>query len=304
MRAEVGLQFWLTNWNWQPAIPITTVIVIGLYLYAVGPLREHFFPQERFSMGKAVSFLLGVNIIFLALFSPLHELGDEYLFSAHMVQHLLLSIVGPPLIIAGIPAWLVRPVLRVPVLFSVLRFLTLPFVAFAIYNITFWTWHAPPIYSAALQDERLHMLEHVTFIGTSLLYWWPVFSPLQVGLPRLRPGFQLLYVFLSGLPTVALGAGLTFSEPLYTPYIYAPRVWNLSPAMDQQLGALLMWVPANVAYIIVTGVFFIRWMIKQEDRQRAAEMEWYADEEQDEREQMSETASTQKQRPTTDHQLS
>src|SRR5579883_1416398 len=126
MLADVGLDadFWLRSWNWQPSIILGTIVVIGLYLYATGPLRERFFPQESLSVRQAILFLLGVNIIFLSLFSPLDALGDDYLFSAHMVQHLCLTIVGPPLLVAGTPAWLVQPLLRKPQLLRIGRFLT------------------------------------------------------------------------------------------------------------------------------------------------------------------------------------
>ncbi len=278
MGANVGLQFWLTHWNWQPSIILGTVVTICLYLYAVGPLRVKYRLGPPVKTGQAVAFILGVNCIFLALFSAIDEIGDKYLFSAHMVQHLFLTIVGPPLMIVGLPEWLVKPLLRQPLVERVGRFLTYPAVAFILYNLDFWVWHAPPLYDATLTNEFLHILEHLTFIGFGLLYWWPVFSPLQEGWPRLSIGGQVLYIFLGGMPTVLLGAGLTFTSPLYTPYIYAPRIWGLSPVQDQQLGGLIMWVPANIAYIVVASVLFLRWMISQEARQRAAEARFYAQE--------------------------
>jgi len=275
MRPDVGLNFWLTQWNWQPSILFGTIAVITLYLYAVGPLRVKYRLGEPVKTSQAVAFFLGVNSIFLVLFSPLDKLGDDYLFSAHMLQHLVLTIVGPPLMIVGIPRWLIQPVLRNRLILRAARFLTYPFVAFTLYNIVFWLWHAPALYNATLVNQTLHILEHMIFIVLSLIYWWPVFSPLKEGLPPLPIGGQILYIFLGGMPTVALGAGLTFAPPLYTPYIYAPRVWGISPAMDQQLGGLIMWVPANLAYIVVASVLFIRWMQAQDREQRAAEAELY-----------------------------
>jgi cytochrome c oxidase assembly factor CtaG len=275
MRPDIGLNFWLTQWNWQPSIILGTFAVIAFYLYAVGPLRIKYHLGEPIKTSQAVAFFLGVNSIFLVLFSPLDRLGDNYLFSAHMLQHLVLTIVGPPLMLVGTPDWLIKPLLRNRLIFRVAKFLTHPFVAFTLYNVDFWLWHAPPLYDATLVNETLHVQEHMTFIIFSLIYWWPVFSPLKEGLPRLSVGGQILYLFLGGMPTVALGAGLTFAPPLYTPYIYAPRVWGISAAMDQQLGGLIMWVPANIAYIVVASVLFIRWMQAQEAKQRAAEAELY-----------------------------
>ncbi|GCE14393.1 cytochrome c oxidase assembly protein [Tengunoibacter tsumagoiensis] len=281
MLADVGLglNFWLTAWNWQPTIIGGTIIVIALYLYAVGPLRERLQIGEPVTTGQMVAFLLGVNCIFLSLFSPLDALGDDYLFSAHMVQHLLLTIVGPPLMIVGTPAWLVQLALKQPVLLRIGRVLTYPAVAFTLYNVNFWLWHAPALYDRTLYDPYLHLFEHLTFIVLAVIYWWPVFSPLTTGLPRLSMGGQILYIFLGGMPTVALGAGLTFMSPLYAPYIYAPRVWGISPATDQQLGGLIMWVPANIAYIIVASVLFLRWMLAQERKQQEEELRLYALEE-------------------------
>src|SRR5579871_2955405 len=147
--ANLGLNFWLTQWDWEPSVLIGTAIVIGLYLYAIGPFAErHGF--ERVSRGKALAFLLGVDIIFLSLVSPLDKLGDTYLFSAHMVQHLLLTIVGPPLMVIGTPEWFLRPIVRNRALFTTARFLTYPAVAFVLFNADFFVWHAPALYYATL----------------------------------------------------------------------------------------------------------------------------------------------------------
>ena len=271
MQSGLGLDFWLTQWNWQPSIIIGTIVTIGLYLYAVGPLRVKYHLAEEVKTSQVVTFLVGVNVIFLSLFSPLDKLGDDYLFSAHMVQHLFLTIVGPPLLVLGTPAWLIQPLLRNRLLFRIGKVLTYPAVAFFLFNANFWLWHAPPFYDATLFDLNLHILEHLSFIILGVIYWWPVFSPLEEGWPRLSLGGQLLYIFLGGMPTVALGAGLTFASPLYTPYIYAPRLWGISPATDQQLGGLIMWVPANIASIVVVSILFIRWMQSQDAKQQAEE---------------------------------
>src|SRR2546426_9593462 len=103
---DSGLDFWLTQWNWEPSIVIGTALIIGLYLYAIGPLRKRTFPSEQVRRGQVVAFLLGMMIMFLALVSPLDELGDSYLFSAHMLQHLCLTMVVPPLLLISTPEWL------------------------------------------------------------------------------------------------------------------------------------------------------------------------------------------------------
>ena len=259
--ADIGLDFWLTQWNWEPSIVIGTALIVGLYLYAVGPLRKKYHLAEHVKKAQVFSFLLGMFIMFLALVSPLDELGDSYLFSAHMLQHLCITIVGPPL---------VDPLLRKHVIFRIAQVLTFPALAFFLYNFDFWLWHAPPLYNATLENQNIHILEHVTFIVFGVIYWWPIFSPSTL-LPRLSIGGQVLYLFLSGMPTVALGAGLTFLPPLYAPYLAVPRIWGLSPAADQQLGGLIMWVPGNIVYIVIVSILFIRWMQGQEVKQREQE---------------------------------
>jgi cytochrome c oxidase assembly factor CtaG len=268
--ADIGLDFWLTQWNWEPSIVIGTALVVGFYLYAVGPLRRRYHLAESVKKGQVFSFLLGMSIMFLALVSPLDELGDSYLFSAHMVQHLCLTIVVPPLLLLGTPGWLVEPLLRKAMIFRIARVLTFPVVAFFLYNIDFWLWHAPPLYNATLVNQGIHIFEHVTFIVFGVIYWWPVFSPSTL-LPRLSMGGQVLYLFLSGMPTVALGAGLTFLPPLYAPYLAAPRIWGLTAATDQQLGGLIMWIPGNIFYIAIASILFINWMQGQEAKQREQE---------------------------------
>src|SRR5437870_5016965 len=119
--ADIGLNFWLTQWNWEPSIVIGTALIVGLYLYAIGPLRRRAFPTEQVKRSQVVCFLLGMFLMFLALVSPLDELGDSYLFSAHMVQHLFLTVVGPPLLLLGTPEWFVKPFLRNRVVFSIAK---------------------------------------------------------------------------------------------------------------------------------------------------------------------------------------
>ena len=269
--ANIGLDFWLTQWNWDPTIVIGAALIVGLYAYAIGPLRKrhHFEPAGK---GQVCAFLLGVGLMFLVLVSPLDELGDSYLFSAHMVQHLFLTIVGPPLLLIGTPEWFVRPIARNKALFAVARFFTYPAVAFVLFNADFFIWHAPALYNATLENQNIHIFEHLTFIIFGLLYWWPIFSPSK-DLPRLSIGGQILYLFLSGMPVVLLGAGLTFAPPLYAPYIAAPRVWGISAATDQQLGGLIMWVPGNIIYIIIMSALFLRWMQKKDREQAAHERE-------------------------------
>ncbi|HET8913166.1 MAG TPA: cytochrome c oxidase assembly protein [Ktedonobacteraceae bacterium] len=266
---DPGLDFWLNNWHWSPSVIIGILLIVGFYLYAVGPWRKRHRPEEELPSWRPFVFVLGFAIIFLALVSPLDELGDTYLFSAHMVQHLCLTLIAPPLLLLGTPAWLLEPVFAYKPLYRIARGLTYPAVAFLLFNFDFWLWHAPPLYNATLENEGIHILEHLTFIILAVINWWPIFSPMpqESKLGRLPLGGQILYLFLSGMPVVALGAGLTFFPPLYAPYLSVPRIWGISAASDQQLGGLIMWVPGNIVYILIMSVLFIRWMQNQEAKQ-------------------------------------
>jgi len=174
----------------------------------------------------------------------------------------------------GTPDWLIQPLLRNRVVLRIGKVLTHPVIAFTLFNADFWLWHAPPLYDATLFNQNLHILEHISFVIFGLIYWWPMFSPVKEGLPRLSMGGQVLYLFFGSMPMVLLGAGLTVAPPLYAPYIHAPRVWGLPPATDQQLGGLIMWIPVSLYMIVVMSILFIRWMQQQERQQREEESMW------------------------------
>lgn len=271
MAANIDLRFWLTQWNLAPSLLLGAVAIIGLYCYALGPYHTRYYANVPLRRGQTIAFFLGVLIMLLALISPLDDLGDDYLFSAHMLQHLCLTTFGPPLLLFGTPGWMLERLLNQRLIFRVLKVLTWAPLAFFLYNADFFLWHAPSLYDATLENETIHIFEHLTFIVFGILSWWPILSP-SPRLPRLSLGGQVLYIFLNGMPAVLLGAGLTFMPPLYTPYLAAPLVWGISHAVDQQLGGLIMWVPVNIFYIIIMSVLFIRWMQKQEAKQVEAEL--------------------------------
>ena len=127
---NIGLDFWLTQWNLEPSILIGTALITGLYLYAIGPYRKRHFPEEPVRTGQTIAFLSGMLIMFLALVSPLDELGDSYLFSAHMLQHLCLTIIGPPLLLLGTPEWMVKQAFKSRVIFQIAKVSDIPCCSF------------------------------------------------------------------------------------------------------------------------------------------------------------------------------
>lgn len=253
------------SWNWEPSLLIGLALQAGAYLVCVGPLRRLFPGSAPVPTTQIQIFLLGTLTLFIALVSPLDALGDDYLLSAHMVQHLLLALAAPPLLLLGTPRWLLRPAVSFQLGRSIGRLVTHPLFAFMSFNIIFALWHVPRYYEAALQDQTIHIIEHITFFGAATLTWWPVFSPLDE-LPALPQGGQVLYLFFQSLPASILGAVITFADtPLYPTYASAPRVWaDLSVMSDQQLGGLLMWIPGGLVFFVVLTIIFFRWFNDEE----------------------------------------
>ncbi len=204
-------------------------------------------------------FLAGDAFLVLALVSPLDRLADRYLFSAHMLQHMLLVFGTAPLLVAGSPGWLLAPVLRRWRIHSVAAALTKPVPAFVTFNGTFLLWHLPALYDLALRSEGWHAFMHLTFLAAGVVGWWPVLGRVPE-LRRLSTPGRILYLALSCMPMVLLSAFLVFSpDVLYAPYSSAPRIFGLSPLADQQLGGLVMWIPGGLVYAGTAGGLFLRW---------------------------------------------
>ncbi len=240
------------------------------YLLGVGPLRRRHGWADHVAPARVLAFLGGLAVVFFALNGPLHDLSDRYLFSAHMVQHLLLTLVVPPLLLAGTPAWLLRPILQGPGVPRTGRALTRPLAAFAVYTIVLAAWHLPRLYDWAMRDHGLHILQHLMFMATGLLLWWPVMSPLPE-LPRLPPPAQMLYLFLAGVPMSLVAALITLSDELLYPfYAEAPRVWDLTPLADQRAGGVIMWVPGTLVFAIAITLVFFRWARTESEPEKAA----------------------------------
>jgi putative membrane protein len=247
----------LTEWSWEPSVLLGVLIAGSAYVYAIGPLRRrHGLPPP--SDRQIVSFILAEAILIIALLSPIDAIGDRYLFSAHMVQHLLLAALWPPLVLMALPDWMVRPLFTSRGLSVLTGFFTYPAIAIVLFNGDVYLWHLPGMYDATLSNEGVHILEHLTFMFFGLLNWWPVLSPLRE--QRLSYPLQILYLFLDGMFMMVLGILFTFAPVVfYPPYAAAPRLWGLSPLTDQQLGGLIMWYPGNLPYGVLLVVAFYRW---------------------------------------------
>lgn len=252
-------------WKLYPSFMVGWLLFGAVYFLCVGPLRHRFPGSKPATTGQVACFSGALLAMVLSLQGPLHELSDYFLFSAHMVQHLVLILLMPPLLLAGIPDWLLRPALNVKAIKLVARALTLPLVAFALNNAIFLAWHFPGPYDLMMRDHAVHVAMHLTIMITGVIMWWPVMSPLPE-LPRIAAPLQMVYLFLVGIPMMLSAALITFSaNAMYSWYVEAPRLWGLSPLEDQRLGGVIMWVPGGlVLWIAITAVYF-RWTQREVD---------------------------------------
>lgn len=259
------------EWPFYPSVVAGLALLAAAYLGAATIWRPRFPGSRPVGAARVAAFLGGIATILLALNSPIDSLGDEYLFSAHMIQHLLLALPAPPLLLLGTPGWMLRPALvRWPALRRLGRALTAPLVAYALFNVVFAGYHIPAIYDAALASEPLHIVMHIALLVTGVITWWPILSPLPDELPPLPTGLQMAYLFAQTLPSLAIGALQTFADRvLYARYATAPRVWGwLDPLTDQQIGAVLMWVGGGTFLLCAFVFVFLRWSAANEARER------------------------------------
>ena len=206
-----------------------------------------------------LSFGAALLVLLASLNGPVHDLSDYYLFSAHMAQHLALTLLFPPLLIYGTPGWLLRPLVQRPWIRRVVRTLTRPVTAGLVFTLTLAAWHTVPLYELMMRNHDVHIATHLMFIVVSLLMWWPVMSPLDE-VPPLSLGLRMLYLFLVSIPMQVVAALIAMADtPLYPWYVAAPRTWGLSALDDQQIGGLLMWVPGNLWMFGAIAIVFFKW---------------------------------------------
>jgi putative membrane protein len=244
-------------------------LLAALYLYAIGPYRRRAAPEAKLSPWQPVSFFAGLVATFFALNGPIHDLSDYYLFSVHMVQHLILTQLMPPLLLLGTPAFALRPLVRLRWVQAVARVLGRPVTAFCIYSLSFAGWHLQPAYDLMMRNHNVHIVTHLQFMVTAVIMWWPVLSPLPE-FPPMSYGGRMIYLFLVGIPMMFVAALITLADVvLYPWYSASPRVWGLSPLDDQRLGGLLMWVPGGLFYWVIMSFVFFAWVRREREADEA-----------------------------------
>ncbi len=263
-------QLLVAGWHPKPEVFAGCALLGAAYLLGARP-----------PAGRALLFLGGLAVLLLSLVSPLDTLAHTYLFSAHMAQHLLLTLIAPPLLLLGLPPRFVRRLLAPAPLRRIEGALARPLPAWGLATATMWIWHLPALYGLALGDNGIHVAQHLLFLATATLFWWPVLAPAEEP-AALAPWAATLYLFTAMASGSVLGIILTFAPPgLYPAYLrpadalgLLPLIrggWGLTPDADQQLGGLLMWIPGGFIYSLALIGTLARWFDAPEEEVAAPE---------------------------------
>jgi putative membrane protein len=252
----------LPAWHLHLDVWLVLGSVVGAYVVFV---RRH-----AASTGEAVDrrrtrlFLGGMAILWVASDWPIHDLAERSLYSVHMVQHLLYTLVAAPLLVTGIPAWLWRVGIRPKVVARVFRFLTRPVVGIVVFNGVLLFTHWPSVVTASVGSELTHFSLHVLVVGSAMLMWWPVVSPLPE-LPPLPPPGQMIYLFVQSIAPTIPASFLTFGHTLLYPvYGTFPRIWGISALDDQMIAGLTMkLVGGAILWGVIASIFF-RWSAREQ----------------------------------------
>jgi putative membrane protein len=266
--------------EWSPPIFLTTTVILTAVVYVCGWFAIRRTRPALFPAWRLGAFLLGLATIWISIGSPLDGFADA-LLSAHMVEHLLLMSFVPPLLLLGypvvpllrgLPRWftvfLLGPLLRLEGLRRIGHFLTMPLVAWLAMNLIFLGWHVPAAYDFALEHEHWHEFEHICFLGSSILFWWPLIRPWPTTAGSLG-WYVLPYLVMADIVNTALSAFLAFcGRPVYGYYLREPNPFHISPLADQELGAVIMWVVGSVVFLI-PAVLITMHLVQRGSRLRA-----------------------------------
>jgi putative membrane protein len=269
-----------TYWNFwgsDPGVIVSLVALLLLYAQGLAALWGNGQVGRGIKRWQGGCFALGWFSLVAAMVSPLHPLG-RVLFTAHMVQHELLMLVAAPLLVLGRPmlvmmasigrwrrAWkFLKPVARVERRAHSLLRKTPPAAAWIVHALALWIWHLPALFQAAVSNEAVHALQHFCFLGSGLIFWWAIIYGAK---KRASYGAGVLYLFTTAAHSGVLGAMLTLgSAPWYPAYESTAPLWGMTALEDQQLGGLIMWIPAGLVYIAAALILFAFWLKESERR--------------------------------------
>ena len=274
----------LTIASWEPSWWLSTVVLVTAVVYCRGWLAIRKTRRAQFPPWRLVVFLSALAILWVAIGSPLDAFADAML-SAHMIEHLLLMSVVPPLVLLanptvpllrGLPRWVLKrllgPLIRIRQLRNFTHWLLRPRIAWLVMNLIFLGWHVPAAYDFALEHEGWHVVEHMCFLFASLLFWWPIIRPWPTG-GRVHTWGLILYLLSADVVNTALSAFLAFcTRPMYPYYLTEPNPFHLTPLSDQVIGAVIMWVFGSLVFLI--PAIFITLRLIQPERIRLPDREY------------------------------
>lgn len=276
MTANPSLVTVLQQWTFTPSIVAGTVLAAVIYVRGVRTLQRRGRLRRSVTIWNELYFALGLLAVVAALLSPIDSLSNQ-LLSVHMVQHFLLLMVGPPLLLMGKPIpvlvvgtprglvrWIALRHARVAWFRLLTGVLTSPIFAWPLFSFTMLAWHVPFLFDAALQDENVHVLEHACFFITAIPFWWVILQPYP-GRTQLSYAWRFLYVLFAMIPDSVLGFILILSgSPIYAYYTHVPRLWGMSVTDDQLLAGNIMMDGGDAVLGIALLWLFIHMMARLE----------------------------------------
>jgi len=250
--------------TWHAHVDVWLILGSVVAAYLIWARRHEEETGEATPARERRRFLIGMAVLFVMSSWPMHDLAERRWYMAHMVQHLSFTLVAAPLLVTGIPAWMWRAALRPRSLERAWRFLTRPVMALIVSNGVLLFTHWPAVVDASVRSEPLHFLLHTALLGSALIMWWPVFSPLPE-MPPVAPPTQMLYLFAQSLAPTIPASFLTFGRtPLYTVYETFPRLLGISPLTDQLIAGLLMKIVGGLILWGYIAVIFFTWHAREE----------------------------------------
>jgi putative membrane protein len=258
----------ISSWNLEPGVILALLATAAVYLRGWLLLRKKL--PHYFNSARLAAFQLGLIVVFLALCSPIDEFAG-LLLSVHMIQHILLMMAAPPLLLLGAP---MLPLLRGSpravftaglgpfstngTVRNLGAFMVQPIVALASFSIATVAWHVPALYELALRSEFWHEVEHICFFGTGLLFWWPIVQPWP-SRPHWSGWSIILYLLAADLVNTAVSAVLCFAERiLYPTYTAVPELWGISALSDQAFAGAIMWVAGSLTFLLPVACILMR----------------------------------------------